>query len=175
MTLAERVTTLLNYAHVAHAVVGAAALAAAGVVRSSLDLDLLTLDVRVLDRRLWTVLADDGVEIDVRRGDADDPLAGVVRATAPDERPVDVIVGRFAWQQRAVERARVLPTGERVVLPRDLVLLKLFAGGAQDVWDIRQLLAAMDREALVAQVEEDLPDLPAPAGALWSACIATNE
>src|SRR5688572_13718617 len=111
MTLAERVTTLLNHAHIAHAVVGAAALAAAGVVRSSLDLDLLTLDARVLDRRLWTVLADDGVEIDVRRGDADDPLAGVVRATAADERPVDVIVGRFAWQQRAVERARVLPSG----------------------------------------------------------------
>ena len=168
MTLAARVTALLHQAQIPHAVVGAAALAAAGVVRSSLDLDLLTLDQRVLDRRLWTALADEGVEVEVRRGDADDPLAGVVRAAAAGERPVDVIVGRFAWQQRAIERARALPSGERVVLPRDLVLLKLFAGGAQDLWDIRQLLAATaERAVLVAQVEEDLPGLPEPATALW--------
>jgi hypothetical protein len=133
MTLADRVIARLNGAQVAHATVGAAALAAAGVVRSSLDLDLLTLDTRVLDRSFWTELAGTGAAVDVRRGDHDDPLAGVVRATADGERPVDVIVGRYPWQQRAVDRAQALPSGERVVRPRDLVLLKLYAGGTQDL------------------------------------------
>lgn len=169
MTLGDRVIACLDDANVAHAIVGAAALAAAGVVRSSLDLDLLTLDERVLDSRFWTELAAAAVDVDVRRGDSDDPLAGVVRATAAGERPVDVIVGRHGWQQRAIVRAQRLPSGERVVLARDLVLLKLYAGGAQDLWDIRQLLTVTDREALIADVEEDLADLPAPATALWDA------
>ena len=168
MTLAARVMACLNDADVAHATIGAAALAAAGVVRSSLDLDLLTLDERVLDRQFWSALVAGGVAIDVRRGDQDDPLVGVVRASAETERPVDVIVGRHAWQRRAIERARALPSGERVVRPRDLVLLKLYAGGDQDVWDIRQLLAATDRNALIAEVEEDLSSLPPQAAALWA-------
>jgi hypothetical protein len=175
MTLADRVIARLNGAQVAHATVGAAALAAAGVVRSSLDLDLLTLDTRVLDRSFWTELAGTGAAVDVRRGDHDDPLAGVVRATADGERPVDVIVGRYPWQQRAVDRAQALPSGERVVRPRDLVLLKLYAGGTQDLWDIAQLLAATDRGALIAEVEIDLPDLPPPVAALWQTAKAAVE
>jgi hypothetical protein len=169
MTLAARVTAHLDAAHVEHATVGAAALAAAGVIRSSLDLDLLTLDARVLDHHFWTALAGAEVSVDVRRGDDDDPLAGVVRTTADGERPVDVIVGRHGWQRRAVARARRLPSGERVVLPRDLVLLKLYAGGVQDLWDIQRLLEVVDREALVAEVEADLDSLPAQAAALWDA------
>ncbi len=173
MTLADRVIACLNAARVAHATVGAAALAAAGVVRSSLDLDLLTLDERVIDRRFWSALADAGAKIDARRGDPDDPLAGVVRIAAAEERPVDVIVGRHQWQRRAVERARTLTSGERVVLPRDLVLLKLYAGGAQDLWDIRQLLAVTDRAVLVAEVDADLAALPPPAAALWDVAKST--
>jgi hypothetical protein len=167
MTLADRVTARLNRAQVTHATVGAAALAAAGVVRSSLDLDLLTLDARVLEPGFWAELTGGGAAVDVRRGDQDDPLAGVVRVTADGERPVDVIVGRYRWQQRALERAQLLSSGERVVRPRDLVLLKLYAGGKQDLWDIAQLLAVTDRGALIAEVEEDLSDLPPPAAALW--------
>lgn len=168
MTLGERVSAAFDAAGVPHALIGAAALAAAGIVRSTLDLDLLTLDHRVLDQIFWGPLRDAGAGIEVRRGDVDDPLAGVVRASMPNERPVDVIVGRHAWQQRAIDRAQVLPSSARVVQPRDLVLLKLHAGGAQDLWDIGQLLAAAEGPDLASQVDEDLPDLPAPAAALWA-------
>jgi hypothetical protein len=44
----------------------------------------------------------------VRRGNADDPLAGVVRVTAPDERDVDVIVGRGDWQRAVVGSAELV-------------------------------------------------------------------
>ena len=166
LTLAERVRRLLDASDVTHALIGAAALAAAGVVRSTLDIDVLTLDPRVLAREFWQSL-DAPRDVDVRHGDDQDPLRGVVRVTAPDERPVDVIVGRHAWQQRAIERAPRLPTGQRIVLPRDLVLLKLYAGGTQDLWDIRQLLDASDRPRLVSEVEEELHGLPDPAPHLW--------
>jgi hypothetical protein len=168
MTLGDRVAAMLDAAGVAHALIGATALAAAGVVRSTLDLDLLTVDRRVLQQPFWDALRSAGADVDVRRGDADDPLAGVVRASMPGERPVDLIVGRHAWQGRAVERARTLASGLRVVLPRDVVLLKLYAGGTQDLWDVRQLLVAIDSPALVSQVEEELSDLPPQATVLWS-------
>jgi hypothetical protein len=46
MTLADRVTSVLDESRVAHALIGATALAAAGVVRSTLDIDVLALDGR---------------------------------------------------------------------------------------------------------------------------------
>jgi len=61
------------------------------------------------------------------------------------------------------------PTGVDLPILRaaDLILLKLYAGGPQDRWDIAQLLAAGDHGALVEEVELRLPDLPSEASALW--------
>ena len=56
-----------------------------------------------------------------------------------------------------------LPTAQA----RDLVLLKLFAGGAQDAWDVAQLLAGPDRDTLVAQVSAEVDVLPARCRRLW--------
>ncbi len=167
MTLGDRVAAVLDTARIAHALIGATALAAAGVARSTFDLDFLTTSMQALDAAVWHGLRDAGVDVEIRRGDVDDPLAGVVRVSASGERPVDLIVGRFEWQRRAVERARLLSTGARVVLPRDLVLLKLYAGGTQDVWDVRQLLNALTDVPLASEVEADLSDLPPAARELW--------
>jgi len=171
MTLGDRVMASLDGRGIPHALIGAAALAASGVARSTLDLDLLTLDARVLDEAPWTSFRASGVDVEIRRGDADDPLAGVVRIAMAGERPVDIVLGRYAWQRRAVERALRLPDGGRVVQARDLVLLKLYAGGAQDLWDIRQLVAALVGTSLVADVDADLGDLPPGARALWASAL----
>jgi hypothetical protein len=166
MKLIDRVRARLDSQGIAHALIGAAALAAAGVARSTFDIDLLVVDLRVLDRDFWLDVEARGVTIEQRRGDADDPLGGVVRAAAGDDRPVDVIVGRHAWDRTAVDRAQPLSDGSRVVQPNDLILLKLYAGGTQDMWDIRQLLAVVD-DQIVAAVERDVPDLPESARQLW--------
>lgn len=162
--LADAVTCLQN-AGIRFALVGAAAMAAHGVSRSTADVDMITTDTRVLQPAFWPVEA----RVDVRRGDADDPLAGVVRLTALDEPVVDVIVGRHAWQRRLVEQAKPI-TFEGVTVPvvdrSGLILLKLFAGGAQDAWDIRQLLDAADA-GTDAEVERVLPELPSDATELW--------
>lgn len=167
MTLLARVAAQLTAAGITHALIGASALAAAGVSRSTLDIDLLVVDRRSLDDRFWGGLRADGATISIQRGDADDPLAGVVRVTAPGERPVDVVVGRASWQTRALERALPVDEHVTVVRPRDLVLLKLYAGGTQDLWDVRQLLALPGSEQLVESVEADLRDLPPAMTSAW--------
>ena len=138
MTLLDRVVGLLTLHQVPHALIGAAALAARGIARSTYDIDLLTTDKRVLNAGLWAALGAPEVLVDIRRAGADDPLGGVVRMEAPLERPVDVILGRDAWQTRALERAERPDQGPAIVLSRDLILLKLYAGGAQDIWDVRR-------------------------------------
>jgi hypothetical protein len=157
MTLLDRVVRALLARHVPHAMIGAAALAARGIARSTYDIDLLTTDVRVLEPDTWRPLELERVAVDIRRGDAEDPLGGVVRVEAPGERPVDVILGKHAWQARAIERADRPAGGPPVVTARDLVMLKLYAGGTQDLWDVRQLVDAPGGEQLIADVESELP------------------
>jgi len=49
----------------------------------------------------------------------------------------------------------------------DLILLTLYAGGPQDAWDIEQLLAGAETDAVIADVERELPRLPPHASHLW--------
>jgi hypothetical protein len=159
MTSLERVCDVLDHHHIRYALIGAAAMAVYGVSRSTFDIDLLTTDHRALDRTIWAALAGDA---DVRRGDPEDPLAGVVRITIGEERPIDIVIGRHAWQARAVERAQQMGDAVPVVLARDLVLLKLYAGGSQDLWDVRELLQHAGTSVaseVAADVERLSPDL----------------
>jgi hypothetical protein len=50
----------------------------------------------------------------------------------------------------------------------DLVLLKLYADGVQDRWDIAQLLALDDGEDIGRDVERRLGALPRAARDRWS-------
>lgn len=171
MTVGD-VSALLDRHGVAHAVIGAVALAVHGVLRASDDIDVLVTDARCLDPTTWSDAEAAGVAIDIRRGDADDPLAGVVRITSSDLR-MDVVVGRSRWQRELVARARrvsLLGTTLPVVSPVDLVLLKLYAGGPQDAWDIDQLLDAVPD--LQSEVERSLTTLPSECTALWRRIVA---
>ncbi len=170
MSLLDRVAAILDGAGARYAMIGASAMAAHGVARSTHDIDLLTLANRCLDPVLWTPLAEAGVTVSVNRGDGADPLAGVIRFQEAGKRPVDLVVGRHRWQVRMLERAEpAVVHGSRVpaVQARDLIALKLFAGGAQDAWDVVQLLAGSNRETLIGEVSADVDDLPAHCRSLW--------
>jgi hypothetical protein len=127
LTLLECVQRLLDVQGIAHALIGAAALAAHGIARSTLDLDLLVTDARASSPTCGRPCAD-GALVDVRRGDASDALGGIARIEAEEDRPVDVVLGKWAWQARALQRAEHIVGGPPVVAARDLVLLKLYAG-----------------------------------------------
>jgi hypothetical protein len=157
----------LSHHGVSHALIGAAALAIHGVSRSTADQDLLVVDARVIDDAFWGGFGGDA-RVDVRRGDADDPLAGVVRIAAAGERNVDVVVGRHGWQHDLLQRAAPIQGGLRVVEPADLILLKLFAGGSQDRWDIEQLLALDRRGVIGPTVDARVGVLPTSGRTMWS-------
>jgi hypothetical protein len=167
VSLLERVAESLREARLPFALIGAAAMASYGVTRSTFDQDLLTLGAEALLPETWAGLREAGVTVEVRRGDAFDPLAGVVRLSMQGERPVDLVVGKFVWQREILERAVSTPGGIPIVRAADLILLKLYAGGPQDAWDIQQLLAGEDREALIAEVEKEVPRLTREAAELW--------
>lgn len=169
MSLLGDVVATLSSGGVPHAIIGAAALSVYGVARSTFDTDILVTDRRVLKVKFW---ADDFAETDVevRSGDVDDPLAGVVRIRRPAERPVDLVVGKQTFMAAALARAEPGRIGDvmtRVARPADLVLLKLYAGGPQDAWDIQQLLS-VSADSLPAEVDRELENLTVDAQALWS-------
>jgi hypothetical protein len=166
MSLLEEISSTLEAAGIRHALIGALALAAYGVNRASVDLDLFVADASCLRPDLWTDLQSRGIAVDVRRGDVTDPLAGVVRFQAPGESPIDIVVGKWTWQARILERSEPIG-GLLVVRAADLVLLKLYAGGPQDAWDVQQLLARPFRDDLVLEVESRLSELPAQSQNLW--------
>lgn len=171
MNLLARAARHLSAQRSAFAVIGAAALAVHGIARSTQDLDLLVADRRCLDADYWAPVRAGRVEVTVHRGDDEDPLAGVVRLRATGSPDLDVVVGKALWQGDVIARAvaaRVEGVAVPVVRAADLVLLKLYAGGPQDAWDVTQLVAAGNRSELAAEVEARLPDLPPEAGRLWT-------
>jgi hypothetical protein len=168
----DTVVRLLEQAGIAYALVGATALAARGVSRSTMDIDLMTADHRVLSESFWDA---SGLEIDVRRGEWDDPLGGVVRIHGGE--PVDVVVAKYRWQRELIERApRIELTNLTLPVPGsgDLILLKLFAGGYRDLLDIRSLLDVGPREALIGEVTARLTELPDEMTVRWRELVANT-
>ena len=151
--------------------IGAAAMAVHGVSRSTRDVDVFTLAQECLEAAFWTPLRAPSLEARVRKGDADDPLAGVVRLTAGGEHPLDVVVGKSPWQAAVTagaSEALIEDVRVPVASPVDLILLKLYAAGPQDAWDIQQLLAGPDGTALTAQVDAAVTALPPEGRSLWT-------
>jgi hypothetical protein len=55
-----------------------------------------------------------------------------------------------------------------VVQRSDLILLKLYAGGSQDKWDIEQLLAIDSSPEVVSSLDPRVGALPARSRELWA-------
>jgi len=152
-------------------VIGGVALAVHGFARYTVDVDLLTMDTVVLAPDFWS-----GTAVrDIRRGEADDPLAGLVRW--PAEPPHDLLVGHGHAMRFAVDTAiENTIIGACVASPLALVLLKLEAGGPQDRNDILALVDAQKVLAgmnWLADVPHHLRLLSAGARACW-ARVATE-
>lgn len=168
--LLELVVTALESIRAPYAVIGGQAVAMRGHPRLTVDYDFLTTDRRVFEREVWTKLEERNAIVDIRKGDPDDPLAGVVHITLLEERDADVIVAKWKWEQTVIERAeRLLLQGIPVPVPRtsDLILLKLAAGGYLDLQDVYALLHAGDRERLIREVNQHISALPADAQESW--------
>lgn len=170
MKSVEAVCSLLDSIGAPYALIGGRAVGARGFPRMTVDYDFLTSDRRVLERETWKPLEEQGATVDPRKGDFDDPLAGVVHITLAGGGEADVVVAKWKWEQGVIDRAERLDVGGiEVLVPRtsDLILLKLSAGGVLDLQDVVVLLAVSDREQVVREVEENIGHLDPAAVEAW--------
>lgn len=171
----EAVTGILESIGAGYALIGGQAVAMRGHPRLTLDYDLLTTDRRVFGRDVWKSLEDRGAVVDVRQGDFEDPLAGVVHINF-DQHEADLVVGKSSWEQGAIDRAERL-TLEGIIVPvartSDLILLKLSAGGFLDLQDAYALLQTGPRAHLVREVEQTINALQSEAREAWRVILSS--
>jgi hypothetical protein len=177
MNVVEEVSGILESIGAPYALIGGQAVILRGYVRTTFDADFLTTDARVLRPETWNQLAARGATVDPRKGDFDDPLAGVVHINFPDGVEADVLLAKWKWEARVIDRAeRIDIGGIAIPVPRtsDLILLKLAAGGPLDLQDAARLLDSRDRERIVEDVTAYIAALPRDAQDAWQRLLASQ-
>lgn len=124
-----------------YALIGGFAVAAWGVPRATQDIDFA---VAIGSKDPHALAASIGGRYD--SGGVDDPLKGVIRATvtvASGSVPVQLVFLPDAFTNAVFQRVETLSISNHrvpVVKWDILLLLKLYAGGPQDMLDARQIL-----------------------------------
>ncbi len=150
--MAIRVATILDEIGVPSALIGAAALAAHGYPRATVDIDLAvaTDPFTTLEEARRRIAGEPGVEATLTTPDSDDPLGGVLTVTGEDFDPVQVVNFLNPLSRRpnpGNEAVRTATSGPvagaplRLVTLPHLIALKLYAGGYKSKLDILELLA----------------------------------
>lgn len=142
----HKVAATLEKLQVPYALIGGLAVIARGVMRATKDVDFL-IDFPLREApSLAQSLNENNLPAVFRKGGSDDPIAGVIRVsipTAPDPIQCDILFPTKLWQAEAVRKAGLVElegVAVPVVATVDLFLLKLYAGGPQDLLDAAQLL-----------------------------------
>lgn len=136
----------LDALEVSYALIGALALAPYNVVRATKDVDFLIGRSITEIAGLAAQFGARGFRAVARKGSPDDPLAGVLLVEVPTDSGAitcDLIFPTRGWQVAAIRNAisvEMEGLTVRVVQARDLFLLKLGAGGPQDLLDAADLL-----------------------------------
>ena len=140
--LLHKLTRILEREQIEYAMIGAFAMVARNASCTTFDVDFLTTDRKVLDLD-WQNAIGREVSIEVRRGEHDDPLAGVVRFASRGQISCEIVLGRWDWQSEIVKRAERLEVqGALIPVARaaDLCVPKIDAGSPQDLRDVTLLL-----------------------------------
>lgn len=140
------VIDILKALKIPYAVIGAMAASYYGVVRASMDADVVISLARspVTVGRLKQRIEKAKLKVMVRRADADDPLRGLVMVEDAFGNQVDLILGIKGMDTGAYKR---LQTAEfqgaevRMIGCEDLVAMKAFAGKPKDMMDAAGILA----------------------------------
>ncbi len=147
------------------ALIGGLAVSTWGVVRATQDIDLLADgDPSPLrDLRLRVALQDflekRGCRSEWRVGERDDPIPLLLRVEMPRTlRPLeaDILWAHKRWQREALARRIAIKVSRLEVFvlhPEDLILMKLEAGGPQDLLDVEALFSNPTQELSVARLK----------------------
>lgn len=172
----REIQTKLNFA-----LIGGLSVAAWGAVRATQDIDFLVdcepspigdLDLR---KTLEKYLKRRGCRVEWRVGDYDDPIPLLLRLEVPrayGKLGADILWAHKRWQRDALERSIIVTVSRRrlrVLHPADLILLKLDAGGPQDLADVEGLLANPPPQLNLARLKETAARLQ--LGRLLEKCL----
>ena len=152
-TASRELKTPINFA-----LIGGLAVSAWGISRATQDIDFLADSdpSPLIDRRLRdglkTFLDKHGCDAVWRMGGLDDPIPLLLRIEMTRSYPnlsADILWVHKRWQRAALRRSIALNVmGRRinVLHPEDLIVMKLEAGGPQDLLDVQSLLASRSRK-----------------------------
>jgi hypothetical protein len=123
-----------------YAVIGALALSVYGAVRASTDVDaLLHVPFRRL-KDLQTSLRAAGFSTNLRRGEPDDPVQGLLVISDSFGNQVDLLGGLKGLDPQVFSRTLKVPFADQVLRfagREDFIAMKCFAGAPQDLLDAR--------------------------------------
>lgn len=131
-----------------YALIGGVAVSARARPRATKDVDFLVqADREYFTKESIQKILPKGFSFKIFKSDRLDPLNGVVRIYDEEGNElVDIIPVFWKWQDDVIKAAEQIEIFEGVSVPiakiEDLVVLKLKAGGAQDMVDIEELLKA---------------------------------
>ena len=129
---------ILRREYIDYAVIGAFALSAHGVVRASTDVDALLSATPEQLTNLRTLFDRAGFDTELRRGDADDPIPAMLILRDGHHNHVDLLGGLRGMDPAVFSRTVEVPfmgVTLRIVSREDLIAMKCFAGGPQDILD----------------------------------------
>jgi hypothetical protein len=139
------VVDVLAIHKIEYAVIGALAASIHGVVRASMDADVvLSLGLReagILERAFKAA----GFQTELTRGDFEDPISGLLRLSDSFGNRVDLLIGLRGLEIQAFSRVVEVPfqgTTLRFIGREDFVAMKLFAGGPVDIVDATRAVSA---------------------------------
>ncbi len=142
-----QVVALLVKEKIEYAVIGAIAAAVHGAIRATTDADVLLAvapaRLTALEKRIKAA----GLSTEIRRGDADDPIAAILVARDRHENRVELLAGIRGMDPDAFTRRQRVPfqgATLEVIGREDFIAMKCFAGGPLDLADARQVLMSPD-------------------------------
>jgi predicted nucleotidyltransferase len=141
------VVDVLKREDVDYMVIGALAAAVYGAIRASADADaLVSLSVAKLSN-LSQIFRKKGFTVELRRGDAEDPIPAMLVIGDKHQNRVDLLGGLRGLDPGTLSRSVEVPFSGatiRVVSREDFIAMKCFAGGPQDLEDARVALRTAD-------------------------------
>jgi hypothetical protein len=128
-----------------YAVVGALAVSYYGIPRATADADaVIWLDNSGKStREIANKIAGAGYRVELRQGDVDDPIAQLIQINDEHGNEVDLLHGVRGMDPAATGRcvnASLQGGSIRILAVEDLIAMKAFAGGPQDLQDVRGIL-----------------------------------
>lgn len=147
------------------ALIGGLAVSAWGAIRATQDIDLLAdsdpspIGSRAVRNDLQTFFEANHCTVEWRIGDLDDPIPLLLRLNlggASSQPGADILWAHQRWQREALQRRCEVKSGKLrvfVLHPEDLILMKLDAGGPQDLLDVQALLSSRPPDMNIARLK----------------------